>query len=338
MRSRALVCGLLPLVAVFSVNAQVAAQESPEFGDTGPAEPMAYEAEDSTEMSTDTDSAPMPYEAPTEDRGYSDTAPERTPSDEVEEESLAPSVRFNAEFGFFTSSDDVGTRLSLSPILGFGLGLTDAIEFNLNWGMNFQSDGAPDNSSASTVVIGNPQLWLGHHSLNGKTHMTFGGGVTLPLASLPNDAADQAIAASAYQHAMAIRGSWNQWLWTTDHMAGFVNFNGYAIMDELLFGGEAAFGMLVPIDRVGQAAAVLQAAGEVGYATDTVRVVLRAQGVATVTPTQENPLQFALDPYVAWNVSESVTLSGRWTVNLNNPNGFDGARIWGARIGANIAL
>lgn len=160
----------------------------------------------------------------------------------------------------------------------------------------------------------------------------------LPAASLPEDATDAPIAASAYQHASAIRGDWNQWLWAPDRAAGVLHFASQGVLDELLIGGEAAVGLLAPMSDGGSMAAAGQMAAELGYATDCVSVVMRVQGVATVTPGLDDPFQVSLDPYVAWKVSDAATLMARWTINVDNPTGVDGAGIWGLRVGANLLL
>jgi hypothetical protein len=345
---------LLPLLAVLTASAQVAAQDSP-----------APEAEPDTAAS-ESEVAPDAVEAPMEetpvaesttasddsgysdsgyrDSGYSDAAPEADMPTEVEVDAadIAPMLRVRAELGFFAASGDAGHRVTLSPIFGVGLGLSDAILVGATWGLNYQNDSAPDASmlsgSLSTAVVGNPLLWVARRSRSKDTHMNIGGGVALPLASLPDDVADQAIAASAYAHASAIRGDWNAWLWATDKLSGVVNYDAHAVMDEVLVGGETAVALLIPTAGEDDAAFIGQVAAELGYAVESVRVVMRAQLVATVTPAVDDALQFSIDPYVAWDISDSVTLNGRTTVNIDNPTGFEGSRVWGLRLGADIKL
>lgn len=379
MRSRVSVCGLLPLLAALTASAQVAAQESP----SSAGEPVDESSVPPDESASDTaaegdapaadEAAAMEASEPSYDDsgdgdggGYSDSAPETdvVVAAEVDSDDVAPNLSVAAEFGSFVASGDAGTRVTLSPIVGLNLGVSDTIEVGVNWGMLYHSNGLTGSmqlgDSTSSLRVGNPQLSIARRSRSKDTHMTFGGGITLPFASLPNPsapavcqtdptgvactewqsdtAAKQWIAADAYGHASAIRGDWNQWLWAPDQAAGVLNFEAHSVMEEVLVGGEVAMALLVPMEGEGDAAFAGQAAGEVGYATESVRVVMRAQLVATVTPSVDDVVQFSIDPYVAWDISESVTLTGRTTVNIDNPTGFDGSRIWGLRLGANIAL
>jgi hypothetical protein len=373
------------LLAALTASTQVAAQESPDET-AAPAEEAAMPPSDAApeEGAPVADESTQPYESEpsSEDLGYSDSAPE---ADVVavaatDAQDAAPAVRVGGELGFFFARGDAGNRLSLSPIVNVGLGVSDAIEVGVRLGAIYHSNGLPESMMTgggnSALRVGNPELWIARHSRSKDTHMTFGGGITLPMASLngapwksPEASAttstDGWIASDAYAHASAIRGDWNQWLWSPNKVAGVVNFEAHGVMDGVLVGGEAAMGLLIPLlgddcrqpkaapppapapipvacdaHRVGiaDAAFVGQAAGELGYATDSVRVVMRAQMVATVTPSIDDVLQFSIAPYVAWDMSDSVTLTGNTTVNIDNPTGFDGLRIWGVRLGANVKL
>jgi hypothetical protein len=256
---------------------------------------------------------------------------------------LAPSLRVAAELALFSegADDTEGSHLSLSPLFGLGIGLSDSIEVGVTWGLSYQDNGAPEGAASqdgeNAFVIGNPTLSLTQHTQKGETRFSFGGSVAVPLASFPDDAEDIAITASAYQHAAALRGNWNQWLWAPDRASAALHFASHVVLDELLFGGEAAAAALIPTDE-GDMGVAGQLAGEVGFATETVRVVLRVQGVATVTPGLEDPFQVSLDPYVAWNATDSTALSARLTINADNPAGVEGAGIWALRVGANIGL
>jgi len=371
MRPRVSVCGLLPLLAALTASAQVTAQESPPV-DAAPVEdpaPAPSESDPAPPMEAE---APMLEDAPAaddvsySDSGYSDSAPAAAvaPAEVVDGESDAPALRVGGEFGFFAASGDAGSRLSLSPIVGVGVGVSSAIEVAVDWGFIYHSNGVPDSAMSgddtTALRTGNPLLSITHRSRSKDTHFSFGGGLTIPLALLPtrNDpdscktepdgadcvdfqqelAADRWIAADTYGHASAIRGDWNQWLWAPDQLATVVEFEAHAVMEEILVRGEAAAALLIPVEGEGDAAFAGQVAAELGYVKDAIRVVMRAQAVATITPSVDDPLQFSIDPYVAWDISDSVTVNGRTTVNLDNPTGFDGSRVWGLRLGADVKL
>ncbi len=346
IRSRVSIVACASLLTVWSVAQRSAAQDSPEFG----AEEEAAAPEEGLDESAPVEAEPMPMpmeEAPAEaPRGYSDSAPtaaELLPAEEAGPAPLAPSVRVAAEVAFFSegADDTEGSHLSISPLFGVGLGISDSLEAGVSWGLSYQDHGAPEGAMSqegeNAFVIGNPTLSLTQHTQKGETFFSFGGSVAIPLASLPDAAEDIAITAAAYQYAAALRGNWNQWLWAPDRASAAVHFASHAVLDELLFGGEAAAAALIPTDK-GDMAVAGQLAGEVGFATETVRVVLRVQGVATVTPGLEDPFQVSLDPYVTWNASAATTLSARLTVNADNPAGVEGAGVWALRVGANIGL
>jgi hypothetical protein len=348
MRSRVSGFGFIALFTGLLLSGKAVAQDSPEFGDDemGEAEPYEADAAPSEEPTAYEASAPSEPTA-AESGGYASSAEEivadAVPVNAEDEAAKAPGVVLGVEMAtFIGGGSEEGSRLTLSPLATAGVAVSDAIQVGVTWGFNFQNNGAPDDlpmaNAESAFVVGNPHLWLAHHSQSGRTHFVAGGGITLPAASMPDDAADQAITGEAYAHASAVRGDWNQWLWAPDTASGLVTFAGQAVLDELLIGGEGAAAVVAPTRSSGDLAAVGQAAGEVGYATDDVRVVMRAQVVGTISPVIDDAFQFSIDPYVAWRITSRTTLSARWTINLDQPTGYDSATIWGLRLGANVAL
>lgn len=349
--SRASVVRTLSLLTVWSVAAIAVAQDAPAFGEE---EAPAAEVEEAPAL--EAQEAPMeePSEEPAvypsteEDRGYSDSAPEAAATAVVEEDD-APLLNVSVDLGLFAdgSDDAEGSRLTLSPVFAMGLALTDSLDFGVTLGLAFQNTGAPDSammqSTESAFVVSNPVLALTHHKTFGHTQMSFSGGVTFPMASLPDADEDKAIAASAYAHGAALRGSMNPWMWTPNRASGLIQFAGQTVMDEMLIGGEAAVAMLIPtvgteMGETADAAAAGQLAAELGYAPDDLKVVLRVQMVSVINPSQPDPFQFSLDPYVAWKLSETLALNGHLTINLDNPAGVEGAGIWALRVGAALAL
>lgn len=349
IRTRVSIVACASLLTAWSVAQRGAAQDSPEFGEDAPVTDEAS-ADESVPAAEEPAPAPMEPEPMPVERGYSDSAPTaadlapQADAADADAAKLAPALRVGAEVAIFSKGGNAteGSHLALSPLFSLGLGLSDAIEVGVRWGLSYQNDGAAEDAtsqeSENAFVTGNPELAITHHTQKGLTHFSFGGSVALPLASLPDDAQDVAITASAYRHAAAMRGNWNQWLWTPDRASAAVHFASHAVLDELLFGGEAGAAALIPTVDEGDMAVAGQLAGEVGYATDKVRVVLRVQGVATVTPGLEDPFQVSLDPYVAWNVSDAALLSARWTINCDNPAGVEGDGIWALRVGASLKL
>lgn len=352
IRSRASVVRTLSLLTVWSVAAIAVAQDSPEFGEeeapAADAEAMEAPMEEPSQPMSDEPTPSSDAGPSMEDRGYSSTAPEAAAAAVVEEDD-APMLKVSVDLGLFAdgSNDTEGSRLTLSPVFGVGLAVTDSIDFGVALGLAFQSDGLPDTammqSTESAFVVSNPVLTLSHHETSGHTQMSFGGGVTFPLATLPDADEDKAIAASAYAHGSALRGSMNPWMWTPSRASGLLQFAGQTVMDELLVGGEVAVAMLIPtvgteMGKSADAAAAGQLAAELGYAPEDLKVVLRVQMVSLVNPSQEDPFQFSLDPYVSWQLNETLALNGHLTINLDNPAGVEGAGIWALRVGANLAL
>jgi hypothetical protein len=330
-------------LAAGSVAGRGAAQ-APEFGnDEVPADSDETLAGDSAETAPMGDAAPSMEGG---EPGYSSSSVPELEHEETEleaedDERVAPKVQFGAEIGVFTAGGSSSERshTAVSPLLRAGIGLSRHLALTATWGLSYQADGALGMQQSETaVVMGNPLIAIAQQTRIGRTYFDFGGGVALPVASTPKDPVDAAITGSAYGYAAALRGNWSQWLWAPDRASATVHFASHAVLDELLVGGEADVAALIPTVGEDDMEVAGQLAGEVGYATDKVRVVMRVTGVATISMHLDDPFQVALDPYVTWNLTKRTALMGRLTVNCDNPAGVDGLGIWALRLGANVAL
>ncbi|MCZ6807000.1 MAG: hypothetical protein O7F08_08615, partial [Deltaproteobacteria bacterium] len=102
----------------------------------------------------------------------------------------------------------------LSPIFELRLQLAEHWLLDAAWGLayvNLDADAGADNSFRP----GNPWIAFYYQGVKGQFSYRFGLGVTVPVASLPDEITTpaQVTAATAYSLAAAVRGKTMYWLW-----------------------------------------------------------------------------------------------------------------------------
>jgi hypothetical protein len=165
-----------------------------------------------------------------------------------------------------------------------------------------------------------------------------GVGVTIPAATLPDDANEATTAGTAYKNAAAMRGNRMFWLWDP-HTVSVIVPIGFERRKPsgFLWGAYLDTGALIKLNdknaRTSKTDFIMQMAAMMGYqATDWLRVGSDFS-LVLIPKYQAQKTQLAVQPFMRFG-SENAFGALMVNINLDNPNGFsfDSARVWGLRI------
>ena len=237
----------------------------------------------------------------------------------------------------------------LSPVFELRFQLAEHWLLDAAWGfsyVNLEVEGAEANNSFRS---GNPWIAFYYQGLKGQFSYRFGLGVTIPVASLPDEITtpDQVTAVAAYALAAAVRGNTMYWLWDP-HSVSIIFPMGFERRKPsgFLWGTDLAVGVMLACcgsksDRNPNQRndAVIQMGAMMGYqAVKWLRVGSRFNFVI-LPKIPEQRTQVSVEPFLRFG-SDNAFGSVGVVVNLDNPWGFafDKNQVWGLRIGGGAAF
>ena len=224
--------------------------------------------------------------------------------------------------GFGSSPVTVGTLTARATIRA-----SRSFRVDVRWPVAFGSVDSPT-SDQDTFRLGNPFVGLFHTTPSRRLDLYVGGGLTLPLSSLPDDTDRALVALATLDRAAAMDGATALWLWRPSSMAVLLK-SGLDWADDIIWGTEVVIGPLVDID-VGSLDMLLVASGYVGFEIDD---VFQAGLKASLSFFSGSRTQLALAPFV--ELTSDLYLSARLVMNINTPAGFafNENGVWGLFIG-----
>lgn len=170
-----------------------------------------------------------------------------------------PRFAFGAMLGSTVVSEPHATSVLASPVLEARARIHSLVAVHATWGFAWAVDG--QGLGESTARAGNPMLGALLNLSRGRWQFWGELAATAPLAHVPLGT-DGRSYAFAYNHTMALWGMWNQWLWSTDHMAIPVQAGvaarlpgGHRVIGEIaeatLFGARAGAGGSTTVAQLG---------------------------------------------------------------------------------------
>ncbi len=323
---------------------------SPEPEDAASETPLDDEADDETEIDSDDEpEAEFDYSELEEDVTAQLRAEQAAEAAE-EEQDAPPPGRAELDLGFYFRQDGVGTLYELSPLLSGEYRLIGKMSLALDWGFGLVSSSLDGGETSSAFVVGNALLAAIWSSQQGRTLLRYGGGVVLPLSSIPaEDDPDHLTKAGAYYYASALRGRFDHWLWMPEHFGFVFRGGGHMVSpDNIFLGGETAIAFLIPMGdyHAHTGSIYFQGAGEIGFGFgpgeflffDAVKMVARLQ-LVSIPVGEHDKLQVSLGPYGRAELGDWF-LDGNLLVNFDKPDGIygSGRDIWGLQVGAGVTF
>lgn len=252
----------------------------------------------------------------------------------------------NSRIGFFDKLLVVATDLRGHFEVGRRVTLEAELPFVFARGNGLSIVGLSDFRS-STTRVGNPVAEVLYSRRTTQTRLELGGGLALPLASIPDVSpaseltTGQAVAlmaVDAYNGALALRGLWDSWAFAPETLTLLAPVRWRHRKDGFEAGVEGAFALLISTsqDTQDDTTTILQVGGHAGYASDTLLVAARLRHVLLLDEDADDQHQASLEPFVEVR-SGSVIAGGGVLINLDEPLGVlgsDGADIWSARLSA----
>ena len=231
--------------------------------------------------------------------------------------------------------------LTVSPLVAARLQFTEHVLLELQWGTSFQRIKRDNDSTDSAFRFGNPYAAVHYQAHKRDLSYRVGVGLTVPLATLPDDPNDNFIAQAAYGFAAATRGYWHYWLWDPHAIGLIVPFRVERTKPSgFLWGVELDAGAMVSIDDKNEDTNIIvQVASELGYqANEMIRVGGRF-ALVIIPKLQGEETQLSVEPYARFG-SANQFFSVRLLVNIDRPRGFgfDQNKVWGLRLGGGAAF
>ncbi|MEZ4287480.1 MAG: hypothetical protein R3A47_04920 [Polyangiales bacterium] len=165
--------------------------------------------------------------------------------------------------------------------------------------------------------------------------------MTVPVATLPDNLNERAVAEAAYTMATATRGNFDYWLWEPYALSVVVPFRMERVKQTgFVWGWGFDFAYLIAIsDKNEESDVVFQTSADLGYQA---MEWLRVGGLfnfALWPRVDGQKTQLSIEPYLRIGRDDQF-VTARLLVNLDNPYGFsfDKNKIWGLRIGAGMAF
>jgi hypothetical protein len=227
----------------------------------------------------------------------------------------------------------------VSPLVEMRFQLAYNVIMQAVWGMAYANLDTEDGDPQNTFRFGNPYIAFHYQGKKNQFSYRMGVGVTIPVATLPDDLNERlTIAPSAYALAAAVRGNTMYWLWDPHTVSVIVPLamerrkpSGF------LWGVYLDTGALIKIDeknaRTSKTDFIMQMVAMMGYqATDWLRVGSRFS-LVLIPKFREQNTQLAVEPYLRFG-NEKAFGAIRVNINLDNPWGFsfDARQVWGLRI------
>jgi hypothetical protein len=252
------------------------------------------------------------------------------------------------ELGFFrgTQPGDIDVTL-VSPMFEFRLQFAEHFIFQGLWGGTYinvrQGD---DISPGNTFRSGNAYGAFHYQGAKGEFSYRFGAGVTIPIATVPDDpGANQVRASLAYATAAGIRGNWNYWLWNPHTVSVIVPLRLERRRSSgFLWGTEFDVGAMISIDSRSSDfnGAYVGMLAMLGYEVTSwfrtganfTLVLLPGWDGSTNAKTQ-----LAVEPFFRFG-TENQFGAAKLLINIDSPNGFafDKQGLWGVNLVGGFAF
>ncbi len=254
---------------------------------------------------------------------------------------------FWAGLSFYRSSSDVGSTTGLSPLFGVRYDFRDALRVEAEYGVagTVYSMGG---MTTSPFRSGNPYLgvlWV-HHA--DAYDLRLGGGVAIPLASLPDPSSGSVqLAMETYALAWGMRGGRGAWLWWPSTLGLVPSARIDGLTGKLAWGGTLTGAVLVPTDRGRTTGLVIELTGRAGYRPSPgFETGLGLSGVAILGGSDPTASGLARDRFQSSaNLYVRAGFQAGWVdvrlvMNLDRPFGFafDEGRIWAVDARFGIAI
>jgi hypothetical protein len=241
------------------------------------------------------------------------------------------------EIGYFTDDQDASTIHVIAPRLAAHYALDEQWSIAGDFGVVLLSQ-HPDEGEGADLGVrpGNPSALLLLRGFLGSAHYHVGLGGAAPLAVIDREGSGR-IHRSAYNHAMALDGLWDVWVWAPSR--GAVVAYGrleYDVHPEARLELELAPALMLPAREAflrDNVEALFPTALDLSTDKGPLRFGLRFQAVF-MPADDPDALQLSLTPRVRVLIDQSF-IEARYTANLDEPlAGERGPRIWGLHLAA----
>ena len=237
----------------------------------------------------------------------------------------------------------------ISPLFELRFQLAEHWVLDALWGFSYINLDQEDVDADNSFRPGNPWIAFHYQGVKGQFSYRFGLGVTIPVATLPDEITtpDQVTAVAAYSLAAAVRGNTMYWLWDP-HSVSIIFPLAFERRKPsgFLWGADFATGVMLQCCGSKSARnpnqrndAVIQMGAMMGYqAVKWLRVGSRFTFVILPKIPQQRT-QLAIQPFLRFGSDDAFGSVGV-VINLDNPWGFafDGDQVWGLRIGGGAAF
>jgi hypothetical protein len=250
-------------------------------------------------------------------------------------------LAIGGELGYFTEGQAASSIHVIAPRLAAHYAIDERWSIAGDFGMVFLAQ-HPDEGPGEELGVrpGNPTAFVLLRGFLGAAHYHVGIGGAAPLAVIDRDGSGR-VHRSAYNHAQALSGLWDPWVWAPSR--GAVVAYGrleYDLDPEARLEVELAPALLIPAREAylrDSVEAFFPTAIDLSTDKGPVRVGLRFQAVF-MPADDPDALQLSLHPRVRVAIGQSF-VEARYTANLDEPlAGERGLRIWGLHLAAGGAL
>ena len=241
------------------------------------------------------------------------------------------------EVGYFGDSQQASSLHVIAPRLAAHYAVDERWSIAGDFGMVMlvqDADAGP--GDAVGVRPGNPTAFLLLRGFLGSMHYHAGLGGAAPLAVIDREGSGR-IHRSAYNHAMAMNGLWDIWVWAPSRGAVI----GYGRLEqdvhpELRLELELAPALMLPAREAflrDPVRVLIPTAIDATTFKGPVRIGLRLQAVF-MPADDPDALQTSIVPHLRVLIDQSF-VEARYVFNLDAPlGGQTGVRIWGLHVGA----
>jgi len=250
-------------------------------------------------------------------------------------------LAIGGEIGYFIDDQAASTIHVIAPRLAAHYAIDERWSIAGDFGMVFLAQ-HPDEGTGEELGVrpGNPTAFLLLRGFLGTAHYHVGIGGAAPLAVIDRDGSGR-VHRSAYNHAQALDGLWDPWVWAPSRGAALAYGRlEYDLDPEARFEIELAPALLIPAREAylrDNVEAIFPTAIDLSTDKGPVRVGLRFQAVF-MPADDPDALQLSLHPHVRLAIDQSF-IEARYTANLDEPlAGERGPRIWGLHLAAGGAL
>jgi hypothetical protein len=246
-------------------------------------------------------------------------------------------LAIGGEIGYFTDDQAASTIHVFAPRLAAHYAIDERWSIAGDFGMVLLSQ-HPDAGEGDHLGVrpGNPTAFLLRRGFLGSAHYHVGIGGAAPLAVIERDGSGR-IHRSAYNHAQALSGLWDTWVWAPSR--GAVILYGrleYDLDPEARLELELAPALMIPAREAylrDSVQAFIPTAIDLSTDKGPLRLGLRLQAVF-MPADDPDALQLSLVPRVRLAIGRSF-IEARYNANLDEPlAGERGPRIWGVHLAA----